>query len=156
MTRDCSLNSLKSTSSQHVVCNNCFLLLLLFWHSKKLLYTTCCALVLFREFNEQSLNILWVYWFKNESFWKRFTFTVTDLHCFDENIHDMDYYRPCEKAVREIDVSVFFDTYSWIFLTLLGTLKTNHLCTEKSNCYRYFLPFMFKGRKSPQVRSRKM
>ena len=37
--------------------------------------------------------------------------TITDLHCFDENIHDMDYYRPCEKAVREIDVSVFFYTF---------------------------------------------
>ena len=33
--------------------------------------------------------------------------TVTDLHCFDENIHDLDYYRPCEKKVREIEVSIF-------------------------------------------------
>ena len=46
--------------------------------------------------------------------------TITDLHCFDENIHDMDYYRPCEKAVREIDVSVFFLNLQLNFLTLLG------------------------------------
>ena len=35
--------------------------------------------------------------------------TVTDLHCFDENIHDLDYYRPCEKKVREIEVSIFLN-----------------------------------------------
>ena len=38
--------------------------------------TTCSELIFFREFNEQSLVILWVNWFKNESFWKRFTCTV--------------------------------------------------------------------------------
>ena len=32
----------------------------------------------------------------------------------------MDYYRPCEKAVREIDVSMFFKPAVEIFLTLLG------------------------------------
>ena len=32
----------------------------------------------------------------------------------------MDYYRPCEKAVREIDVSVFFLKLQLNFLTLLG------------------------------------
>ena len=46
MTRDCSLNSPKNT---------------------------CSELVFFGEFNEQSLVILWVNWFKNESFWHRFT-----------------------------------------------------------------------------------
>ena len=30
--------------------------------------------------------------------------TITDLHCFDENIHELDYYRPCEKAVRDIEI----------------------------------------------------
>ena len=40
---------------------------------KQFLYTTCCELVLFLEINEQSLVILWVNWFKNESFWHRFT-----------------------------------------------------------------------------------
>ena len=45
----------------------------LFWHSKQYLYTTCSELVFFGEFNEQSLVILWVNWFKNESFWHRFT-----------------------------------------------------------------------------------
>ena len=43
---------------------------------KQFLYTTCCELVFFLEFNEQSLIILWVNWFKNESFWHRFTCTV--------------------------------------------------------------------------------
>ena len=52
MTRDCSLNSPKNTSSQHVVYKNCFLFL--FWHSKQYLYTTWCELVFFGEFNEQS------------------------------------------------------------------------------------------------------
>ena len=37
MTRDCSLNSPKNTSSQHVVYKNCFFLFL-FWHSKQYLY----------------------------------------------------------------------------------------------------------------------
>ena len=71
MTRDCSLNSLKNTSSEHVVFKNCFMLL--FWHSKQHLYTTCSILVFFGEINEQSLVILWVNWCKNESFLKRFT-----------------------------------------------------------------------------------
>ena len=39
-------------------------------------YTTCCELVFFGEFNEQSLVILWVSWFKNESFWKIFTCNI--------------------------------------------------------------------------------
>ena len=42
---------------------------------KQFLYTTCCELVFHREFNEQSLVILWVKWCKNEGFWKRFTCT---------------------------------------------------------------------------------
>ena len=78
MTRDCSLNSQKNTSSQHVVYKNCFLFL--FGHSKQYLYTTCCELVFFREFDEQSLVILWVNWFKNESFWKRFTCIRSDYY----------------------------------------------------------------------------
>ena len=55
----------------HVVYKNCCLFL--FWHSKQYLYTTCCELVFFGEFNEQSLIIMWVNWFKNESIWKRIT-----------------------------------------------------------------------------------
>ena len=65
MTRDCSLNSPKNTSSHHVVYNNCFCFCFLYWHSKQYLCKTCCELVLFREFNEQSLVILWVNWCKN-------------------------------------------------------------------------------------------
>ena len=83
MTRDCSLSSPKNTSSQQLVYKNCFFLFL-FWHSKQYLYTTCCQLVFFLEFNEQSLVILWVNWWKNEGFWKRFTckkFYVSAL-CF--------------------------------------------------------------------------
>ena len=68
MRRDCSLNSPKNTSSEHVVYKN--------WHSKQYLYTTCSELVCFGEFNEQCLVILWVNWFKNESFWHRFTCTA--------------------------------------------------------------------------------
>ena len=30
---------------------------------------------IYEEFNEQSLVIMWAKWFKNESFWKRFTCT---------------------------------------------------------------------------------
>ena len=74
MTRDCSLNSLKNTCSEHVVYKNCFFLFL-FWHSKQYLYTTCCKFVFWGEFNEQSLVILWVNWCKNKSFWQRFTCT---------------------------------------------------------------------------------
>ena len=61
----------KNTSLEHVVFKNCFLFL--FWHSKQYLYTTCSELVFLGGFNEQSLVILWVNWFKNESFWHRFT-----------------------------------------------------------------------------------
>ena len=71
MTRYCSLNSRENTSSEHFVYKNYFLLL--FWHSKQYLYTTCSEVVFFREFNELSLVILWINWFKNESFWHRFT-----------------------------------------------------------------------------------
>ena len=75
MTKDCSLNSLKSTSSQHVLHKYCFECQYKKQKQKQLLYTTWCELVFFGEFNEQSLVILWVNWFKNESFWKRFTCT---------------------------------------------------------------------------------
>ena len=47
--------------------------LFLFWHSKQYLCTTCCKFVFWGEFDEQSLVILWVNWFKNESFSKKFT-----------------------------------------------------------------------------------
>ena len=79
MTRDCSLNSRKNKSSGHVVYKNCFLGF--FWHSKQYLYTTCSELVFFREFNEQSPFILWVKWFKIESFWHRFTCTLECKYC---------------------------------------------------------------------------
>ena len=42
MTRDCSLNAKKNTSSQHAVYKNCFLFL--FRHSNQYLYTRCCQL----------------------------------------------------------------------------------------------------------------
>ena len=54
-----------------IVYKKCFLFL--FWHSKQDLYTTCSELVYFGGFNEQSLVILWVNWFKNKVVWKRFT-----------------------------------------------------------------------------------
>ena len=51
---------------------------ILLWMSKththtQLLYTICCELVFWGEFNEQFLVILWVNWWKNKSFWQRFT-----------------------------------------------------------------------------------
>ena len=30
--------------------------------------------------------------------------TITDLHCFDEILHDVEYYRPCEKKIHELEV----------------------------------------------------
>ena len=35
---------------------------------------------IYEEFNEQSLVIMWAKWFKNESFWKRFTCTTSKKH----------------------------------------------------------------------------
>ena len=58
----------------------------LLWHSKQYLYTTCCELVFFGEFNKQSLVILWVNWFKNESFWKRFTCTTFTVKLIKKGI----------------------------------------------------------------------
>ena len=70
----------KNTSSEHVVYKNCCLLLFWYWYSKQCLYTACSELVFFLYWsqyiiNEQSAIILWVNWFKNECFWKRFTCT---------------------------------------------------------------------------------
>jgi hypothetical protein len=59
MTRDCSLNSKKNTSLQHVVYKYCFECQNEN-KKKQFLYSTCCQLVFFVEFNEQSLVILWV------------------------------------------------------------------------------------------------
>ena len=61
MTRDCSLNFPKITSSEKVVFKNCFFFVL--------------------KFNEQSLVILWVNRFKNESFWHRFIFIKAGKNC---------------------------------------------------------------------------
>ena len=33
-----------------------------------------------------------------------FPSTITDLHCFNESIHTKEYYRPCEKVVRDLEV----------------------------------------------------
>ena len=57
MTRDCSLNSPKNKSSEHVVYKYCFECQN---KKKQLLKPTCCELVFWGEFNEQSLVILWV------------------------------------------------------------------------------------------------
>ena len=60
------IESPKNTSSEHVVYKYCFECQNK--NKKQFLYTTCCQLVFFLEFNEQSLVILWVNCFKNESF----------------------------------------------------------------------------------------
>ena len=67
-TGDCSMNSAKNTSSQHVVYKNCC-----FCFCFDIQKNICTSHVFFRKFNGQYLVILWVNWFKNESFWKRFT-----------------------------------------------------------------------------------
>ena len=56
MTRDCSLNFPKNTSSQHVVYRYCFE----YQNKKQFLFTSCCELSFFGEFNEQSLVVLWL------------------------------------------------------------------------------------------------
>ena len=66
----------------------------LFWHSKQYLYTTCSELVFFGDFNEQSQVILWVNWFKNESFWHRFTCNTYEMEweCMKETGKYTHYY----------------------------------------------------------------
>ena len=59
MTRDCSLNYKKNTSSEHVVYKYCFECQNKN-KKKHFLYTTCSKVVFFGEFNEQSLVIFWV------------------------------------------------------------------------------------------------
>ena len=54
MTRDCSLNYKKNTSSEHVV------------------YKCCFECQIKKHCTQHVLN-LWVNWCKNEGFWKRFT-----------------------------------------------------------------------------------
>ena len=56
MMRDCSLNSLKHTSSEHVVYKYCLECQNI--NKKLILYTTCSELVFFGEFNEHSLVII--------------------------------------------------------------------------------------------------
>ena len=72
MTIDCSLNSLKNTSSQHVVLKNCFVFVLTF---KKIFVHNMLWTCTFRGIQWTISCILWVNRFKNESFWKRFTCT---------------------------------------------------------------------------------
>ena len=62
MTRNCSLNPPKNTSSEHVVFKYCFECQN---EKKQFLYTTCSELVLFGKFNKQSLVMLWVNWCNN-------------------------------------------------------------------------------------------
>ena len=72
----------------NMLCTKIHSFFILFWHSKQYLYTTCCELVFFGEFNEQSLVILWVNWFKNERFWKIFTYRIvasTNTCYYSEN-----------------------------------------------------------------------
>ena len=77
MTKYCSLNSPK-IQVQNMLCTKIGFLFL-FWHSKQYLYATCSKLVFFWEFSEQSLVILRVNWFKNETFWHWFTCTAYRL-----------------------------------------------------------------------------
>ena len=62
MMRDCSLNSPKNTSSEHLVYKiQISVVLNVKTKTEKLfLYTTISELVIFGKFNEQSLVIFWV------------------------------------------------------------------------------------------------
>ena len=80
VTRDCSLNSPKNTSSQHVLRKNCF------EYQNKKTNNSCTHHVVNLYFSGNSMNnlldifvILWVNWCKNEGLWKRFTCTGTIL-----------------------------------------------------------------------------
>ena len=73
VTKDCSLNSLKNTSSEHFVYKYCFECQNKN-KKKQFLYTTCSVFVFFGEFNKQSIVILWINWCKNVGFWKRFMY----------------------------------------------------------------------------------
>ena len=37
--------------------------------------------------------------------------TITDLSCFDQTIHSQDYYRPCQKVVRNLELKSKIDDY---------------------------------------------
>ena len=60
LTRDCTLNPPKNTSSEHVVYKYCFECQNKNKNKKQFLYTTWSELVFIEEFNEQSLVLLWV------------------------------------------------------------------------------------------------
>ena len=67
MTRDCSLNSPKKFRT---CCVQKLVFVLTF---KTIFVHNLSELVFFREFNEQSLVLFWVNWFKNERFWHKLT-----------------------------------------------------------------------------------
>ena len=76
MTRDCSLNS----PEKYKFRTNCVQFFLFCFdiqnNTLTIIVHNMFWLVFFGEFDEQSLVILWVNLFKNESFWHRFTCTV--------------------------------------------------------------------------------
>ena len=90
----------------------------LFWmpKNKKTIFVhnmfwTCIFLVLKSVINEQSVVILWVNWFKNECFWKRFTCTYMHL----PKIQTPDI----RNFWREQD---FFAYTSWLYIQNSGYL----------------------------------
>lgn len=42
--------------------------------------------------------------------------TISDLHCYDEKLHTVDYYRPCEKVVFDIEVIQFLHYFPCIMI----------------------------------------
>ena len=94
ITSDCSLNSPQNTSSEHVVYKYCFECQN---KNKKTIFVHNLFWTFLGGFNEQSLVILWVKRFKNESFWHRFTCTLISQMCFFGTIN---YETKCEFTLN--------------------------------------------------------
>ena len=95
MTTDCSLNYEFNTwklQAQNILRTCCvhnfvfvFVLTMrtIYVHN---MFWACNFHVLNSQFNEQSVIILWVSWYKNKSFWQRFTCTTMGLILFIEPV----------------------------------------------------------------------
>ena len=119
------LNHKKNTSSEHVVYN-----FFLFCHSKQYLYTTCSELVFFGDFNEQSLVILWVNWFKNKSFWRRFICTRIQLRCTQAKNHYSENQASWNPVTRGLGINTLLLRKSLLNLKLYS--QYNHTVKEWS------------------------
>ena len=80
----------------------------LFWMPKQkqetifvhTMFWTCIFLVLKSGINKQSVFILWVNWFKNESFWHRFSCTLRLVLLIKNRRENLLKLLVCEKKVE--------------------------------------------------------